>query len=79
MGIPFLVSQYMVAVVSDTNRCLINTVVRDKIRGTVWTSHRKIFFSVYYLLLIHMFLEVISSSGCSENYIFSKLKTQREI
>jgi len=58
MDIPFLVSQYMVAVVADTNRCMINAVVRDKIRGTRWTSHQKIFFSVYYLLLIHMFLKV---------------------
>jgi len=52
MGVHFIVSQYMVAVMAGTNCYVINGVVKDKIRGTLWMTHWKMFFAVYYLLLI---------------------------
>lgn len=58
MGVPFIVSQYMVAVMAGRNCYMINAVVRNKIRGTFWMTHRKIFFALHYLLLIHSFLNV---------------------
>jgi hypothetical protein len=48
----------MLAVMAGRNCYVISAVVRDKIRGTLWMPHRKIFFAVYYLLLIRMFLNV---------------------
>jgi len=59
MGVPFIVSQYMVAVMAGRNWYVTNALVRDKIRETLWMTHRQIFFAVYYLLLIHVFLNVI--------------------
>lgn len=59
MGVPFIVSQYMVAVMAGRKFVCDKPCGQgeDK-RDTLDDTSKKIFFAVYYLLLMHMFLNV---------------------
>jgi hypothetical protein len=62
MGVPFIVSLYRVAVMGypGWHKLLCDKLaeVRVKIRRTLWIRQRKMLFGVYYLLFIHMFLNI---------------------